>query len=159
MDCQPAAKGKIILSKVAFISLIGALLDLEENRLELLDSYYPVPTPGRAEMDALIERYISRMNETLERITVTESAAANPFPFAVIGSQLVIQDLGNQAIEQYRIISPSKLRREPTDISIFSPLGKGVLLQEVNSIVPVDAPGGRFKFQIMSITINPQREG
>ncbi len=143
----------IVLSKVAYLSLIESLLELEENHLELLDSYFPLPTQNRKAMDSLIVTYLSRMNRLLETVTADESSTVTNFPLVTIGSAVTVKELDTQTVTEFHIILPTTTHVGARDISIFSPLGKALLLQEPNAEVEYHAPGGRFRYQILGIAI------
>ncbi len=144
---------KIILSKIAYLSLVESLLELEENHLELLDSYFPLPTQNRKAMDSLITTYLSQLNRMMENITADESSTVTDFPLVTIGSTVTVKDLDTQTVTEFQIIIPTTMNVGATDISIFSPLGKALLLQERNAEIEYTAPGGRFRYQILGIAI------
>ena len=145
---------KILLSKEAFNLLIVSLIDIEENQTAFLDSYFPLPTKTREAMDSMITNYIQRMNETFERISVVEFSQLDNFPFVVIGSHIMVQELESQSTYEFQLITPSKSSINIGDISIFSPIGIALLLKEKNSIVEYDAPGGKFCYKILSISLS-----
>lgn len=145
---------KIFLSKDAFNLVIASLLDLEERKTEYLDSFFPLLTKERESMDDMITNYIQRMDDTLARISVVDSPRFNKFPFVVVGSNITVQDMESQSMSDFRLITPSEPTVKAGDISIFSPIGKALLLKENNLVVKYEAPGGVFCYKILSILLS-----
>ncbi len=145
---------KIFLSKDAFNLVIASLLDLEERKTEYLDSFFPLLTKERESMDDMITNYIQRMDDTLARISVVGSPRFNKFPFVVVGSNITVQDMESQSMSDFRLITPSEPTVKGGDISIFSPIGKALLLKENNLVVKYEAPGGVFCYKILSILLS-----
>lgn len=146
---------KILLSKPAFDLLIAMLINLEEKQIEILDSCFPVHTQEREDMNAMITNYIQQMDHYLERISIADSPQFDTFPFVVIGGNIIVQNIENQSINDFRLITPSVPTVNAGDISIFSPIGKAFLLKEVNSIVKYEAPEGTYHYQILAVYLVP----
>ena len=144
---------RITLSRQSFNTLVASIVNLEDSQFEILDYYFPAHDRERMNMQSLITNYIERINAIMERITVVDDTEFNKFPVVVIGSKIIMEDLESKSKSEFRLIAPLGSAVSEGDVSIFSPIGKAILLKENNSIVEYDAPGGSFAFQIQSISL------
>lgn len=142
-------------SKVMFENLVKHLVDLEAEKSKLVDELFPEPSPERHKFIELIEAYITQVDHLVRNALVTE-AADNCLPFVTIGSEVEVQDLGNQEIYRLQLVhpfrgsGPSRVA-EVSDVSYLSPVGRSLLLKKVGDKVEVEAPGGTFTYKIKSI--------
>ncbi|MBE3585221.1 GreA/GreB family elongation factor [Desulfofundulus thermocisternus] len=145
---------KVTLSKAAFENLIKHLVEIEEGKNKLIDQYFPEPSKERNEFEKFIQNYIKQMGQLVRNIDVTTAQTVdNKLPFVTIGSEVEVQDLANQEIYKYRIVSSFHGGVGEGDISCLSPVGKSLLLKKVDDVVEVNAPGGVFRYKIKSIQL------
>lgn len=142
--------GKITLSKTTFESLVKHLVEVEEGKNKLFQEYFPVPSKERNEMEMLIEDYIKQIDQLVKN-TVKTQTTENQVPLVTIGCEVEIQDLSNQEVFKYHIVSPFPGSMKMGDISYLSPVGKTLLLKKVGDKVEVKAPGGIFCYKVKSI--------
>ncbi len=143
---------KVKLSKTTFENLVKHLVEIEEGKKKLLEEYYPEPSTERNEIEMLIENYIKHVDQLI-RNTNKSQTTDNKVPFVTIGSEVEIQDLSDQEVYAYHIVSPFRSSVTEGDISYLSPVGKSLLLKKVGDEIEVKAPGGVFRYKIKSIQL------
>ena len=144
---------KVKLSKTTFENLVKHLVEIEEGKKKLLEEYYPEQSTERNEIEMLVEDYIKRVEQLIIN-AIKSQTTDNKIPFVTIGSEVEIQDLFDQEIFKYRIVSPFRSSVSAGDISYLSPVGKALLLKKVGDEIEVKAPGGLFCYKIKSIQLH-----
>lgn len=147
---------KTALSKTIFENLVKHLVEMEEEKTRLLEEYFPEPSTERNEIEKLIVNYIKHVDQLI-RNKNRSMTKESKVPFVTIGSEVEIQDLSNQEVFKYRIVSPFRGGGKG-DISYLSPVGRSLLLKKVGDEVKVKAPGGVFLYKIKSIRLQPDIE-
>ena len=142
---------KVKLSKTIFENLVKHLVEIEDGKKKLLKEYYPEQSTERNEIEMLIEVYIKHVEQLIRNASKSQTTD-NKIPFVTIGSEVKIQDLFDQEIFEYRIVSPFH-SVSAGDISYLSPVGKALLLKKVDDEIEVKAPGGLFRYKIKSIQL------
>lgn len=147
----------VFLTQDAFDSLLANLLEIEEGKFQLINDFFPEPTREADEVKGLLNDYVQRLNDTITKISIIETAN-NAFPFVIVGSEAVVEELNSHKTYQYKIISPSKAKININEISFLSPMGKALLLKDVEDHFTVEAPGGLFRYKVLSVkvTANPK---
>lgn len=143
---------KVTLSKATFENLVKHLVEIEEGKNKLIEQYFPEPSKERNEFERLINDYIRRIDQLIRNAS-TSPAADSKIPFVTIGSEVEVEDLADQKVFKYRIVSPFQGSVEEGDISYLSPVGKSLLSKKVGDEVEVNAPGGVFRYKIKSIQL------
>lgn len=142
--------GKYVLAQGAFESLVAHLVELEDNKKMLVDKFFPEITKEREEFITLFDKYLKEINDLIKNATVREDSGQD-FPFVTIGSQVTLKDLATGESETMRIVIPFNYEVDSNDVSYLSPVGKSLLLKKVGDVVEVQAPGGKFKYEIEAI--------
>ncbi len=143
----------IFLTKTAFHSLLSNLLEIEEGMEEIFDEFLRKPSNETEELRQILAKSVTKLDNLLPHI-VTVSTGANEFPYVVVGSEATIEDVGNGERSCYRVISPLKKSTDSQEVSFLSPMGKALLLKTVDDRFRVQAPGGEYEYQVVSIRIN-----
>lgn len=143
----------IVLSTPRFERIIENLVLLEEEYPQILEQYYPEYTREREDFLEWITGYIQKLNQAVQGISVKDGAP-DGFPFAILGSQVEIEDMEDSTLSRYRIVCPSKRSLDQGCISLLSPIGRALLLKEENDVVAVETPGGIYRYRIRSITLD-----
>jgi len=75
-------------------------------------------------------------------------------PFIFIGSVVELESLDGTGIEKYHIVSPYESQSDSSIdfVSCLSPMGKALLLREVNDKVTIENPSGEFSYTVKSIS-------
>ncbi|MGE5604145.1 MAG: GreA/GreB family elongation factor [Bacteroidota bacterium] len=121
------------ISPNGFLSLLENLIHIEENLKQF--SEFSLTANEANNVKKMLEDYIMTLNRTLEQITMEETSD-DLFPYVVIGSEVTLQ-APDGTCQTRRIISPLFPEVLPGDVSFLSPLGKVLLLKEVNDTVTV----------------------
>ncbi|MBZ4647049.1 MAG: hypothetical protein JG777_2538 [Clostridia bacterium] len=144
----------IVLPKSVFEVLVKHLVDIEEEKEQLLERYYPDTTKEREAFEDFINNYIKEVEGYISNAKVTKSTKKT-CPFVIIGSVVEIEDLHYNEVEKYQIVSPfeSNSNSNADFASYLSPMGKALLLKKVKDKVMVETPMGQFTYIIKSIEI------
>lgn len=144
----------IFLTKDAFDSLLANLVELEEGISEIIDVFFREPSKEAEDLKRVLNDYVRWLDRTVKRVKIV-TAAANDFPNAVIGSEVIVEDVGGSGTYSYKLVSPLRNKTEVNEISFLSPMGKAMLLKKVNDKFVVEAPGGNFDYKILAVRITP----
>lgn len=138
------------LPKSTMEDFVNHLVEIEESRGKLFEEFFPEPSAERNEIESLIEKYISEVNEFIKGVS-KNGVSDIDVPFVTVCSEVEIEDVSENETFKYRIVSPFRDSIKAGDISFLSPVGKALLLKRVGDEVEVKAPGGVFRYLIKSI--------
>lgn len=141
---------KVSLTKPAYENLVKQLVELDEARDEIVRY---TPDHNRNELLELIDEYIKR-TETVLKETRLSDEASDHFPYAAIGSDLVLEDMETGGIYNYQLVAPYQSELVEEHISCLSPLGRNLLLKEVGDVVEVKVPAGEYRYKVKSIILS-----
>ncbi|NLX86819.1 MAG: GreA/GreB family elongation factor [Clostridiales bacterium] len=145
--------GKVTLSQAVFENLVQHLAEAEEGKNKIFDQYFPEPSKDRNDFADLYETYIRQIDHL-----VKNAEKSNGFgyevPFIVIGSKVELEDLSNNEVVSYNIVSPFQVKIDRGDVSCLSPMGRSLLLKKPGDEVEVKAPGGLFRYKVLSIQLS-----
>jgi transcription elongation factor GreA len=97
---------------------------------------------------AFLEGRIREIEEKLARARLVEMTGTTEV--VQIGSTVVIRDeVGKE--ETFRIVGPTEANPRDGLISYESPMGTAVLNQKVGNEILVTAPGGIFRYRLLSV--------
>ncbi|MEQ8174949.1 MAG: GreA/GreB family elongation factor [Syntrophomonadaceae bacterium] len=133
--------------------LIEQLVAIEDKRYRWLDEQVPLPSRERDELDNLLDRYIEALL-ALIRESQRSLQFSNQLPYVIMNSKVEVELLNRQQRQFYRILPFYEDRVSAGDISILSPVGRSLLLQESGARVSVPAPGGELLLHIHSISMH-----
>ena len=142
----------IFLTKIAFNSLLSNLLEIEEGINEIIDEFFYEPSKEAEGLKQLLNEYVKQLDGMMRNITTVETAN-NEFPYVVVGSKVMVEDVGSGVTYCYKLVSPLKNKIDSDEISFLSPMGKVLLLKKVNDSFIVEAPGGNYKYKVLAIKI------
>ncbi len=142
----------VYLTKDAFTSVVSDLIEIEEG-INQINDFFPTQYKEADEIKQVLREYISQINDILRSIFVSETAG-NDFPYVIIGSEVVIEDVTSLKTCRYKLVSPfQKKVKYGDEVSFLSPLGKALLLKQVDDNFFVKAPGGEFQYRVLSVKI------
>ncbi|MBE3555360.1 MAG: GreA/GreB family elongation factor [Thermicanus sp.] len=136
--------------KSIFEGLVKHLVELEKQKDELLEDFFPIPSKERDELEKLIDLYIKQVELLIQEARKSETAGSS-LPFVTVGSEVELQDLSTLEVHRFRLVTPFSSDTEGDDVSCISPVGKALLLKRVGDEVTVHAPAGVFRYKIVSI--------
>ena len=140
-----------IISIQTFENMIRNLVRLEEEKDILIDHFFSKSSDvERIEMVHMLDDYIKQMNQLL-CVVNKSNTLDRKLPFAIIGCEIEVEDMFNLLNKKLRLISPLEKTIQFGDVSIFSPLGKALLLTRIGDIVKLNIRSGRIKYRIMNI--------
>lgn len=68
-----------------------------------------------------------------------------------IGATARLRDLDTQDELEYRFLSPEEVELVSNGLSVFSPIGKGLLTRKVGDEVTIEVPAGIKRFKVLDI--------
>ncbi len=68
-----------------------------------------------------------------------------------LGSKVVVQDAATKARETYELVIPDAMDFDKNQISVASPLGRGLLDKKVGEVALVQLPGGARKLKVIEL--------
>lgn len=142
----------VILTKPAFENLIQHLVNIENEKKELVERFFPRPSKERIKFRSLLDNYITGLDFLIKyKISVGEKSD-NSFPFAIINCDIAVQDVKTNEKLNYKIVSPDTSKKV-NDVSFLSPVGRSLLMKEVGDEVTIETPGGKLQYNIQSIKL------
>jgi transcription elongation factor GreA len=135
--------------------LIKHLIKVEEEKLSVLEKYYPVWTNERSSFQELLESYIKGIECIIYNGVEVNSHATDTCPFVIIGSQVELSDTYTHETENIQIVSPftGEVNLDVVSASYLSPMGKAFLLKKVNDSVKVETPMGILNYKVENIIL------
>ncbi|MGB2867965.1 MAG: transcription elongation factor GreA [Bacteroidota bacterium] len=100
------------------------------------------------EAQAHLELRISKLEETLSRARVLESADL-PNDKIYILSLVKIQDMRTKEVIEYRLVAPEEADFDKNKISVTSPIGKGLLGKTKGDVVKIKVPAGTLEYKVV----------
>lgn len=142
-----------IVPRHVFEFLIRHLIKIEDEKLNVVDRYYPEWNDGRRSFQELLDSYISRMEKIIYNEILVDDNAAALCPYVLIGSRLELKNISTGMAEEIQIVSPftGTIDFEVAGASYLSPIGKAFLLKKVNDAVSVETPMGMLHYRINAI--------
>ncbi|CEH30778.1 hypothetical protein AM501_30105 [Aneurinibacillus migulanus] len=128
-------------------SLIKQLIFIEENMVELLDLYV-ASTPIHERDFSFFERYVSEVEKFLSN---SEESTYPALAKVFIGSQVALLYEDDGYVDHFTICFPEK--SDPTHgyISFLSPVGRQLLLHDLDEKVILSTPSGEISVSIKKI--------
>lgn len=144
-----------VVSKCIYEMLIKHLIKVEEEKLCVLEKYYPVWTNERSSFQELLDSYIKGIENIIYNGVEVNDNASDTCPFVIIGSQVGLTDTYTNETEDIQIISPfnGEVNLDMDSASYLSPMGRAFLLKKVNDSVQVVTPMGILNYEIESIIL------
>jgi len=114
--------------------------DISEN------AEYDAAKDAQAHCEARISELESKLANV--RIIEDQKIASDK---VLIGALVSLKDLESSEKMKYLMVSPEEASFEENKISIFSPIGKGLLAHKVGETVEIKVPAGTLKYKILKI--------
>ncbi|MEW6045777.1 MAG: transcription elongation factor GreA [Bacillota bacterium] len=104
------------------------------------------------EEQAAVEAQIARIEAILGRARVVEADQADGAGQVVtVGGRVRLKDLETGEEFDFTLVSPAEADPSENRISYESPVGKAILGERVGSVVEVNAPAGKIRYQVMGV--------
>ena len=153
--------GEVYLTREGFMKLQGQLESLKgAERQKIAKAIGEARAQGdiseNAEYDAAKEAQahnearIAELEAKLANVRIIENENI-PSDKVFIGAIVSLQDLDNDENLTYMLVSPEEASYEENKISVFSPIGKGLLGHKAGETVEIKVPAGTLKYKIKKI--------
>lgn len=142
---------EVMLSTGVFETLVKQLVNLEDDRHELLERYIKVPAE-RETFSRLLDGYITKVDRIIRNSARSEAADCS-IPFVAINSEVELEDLKSGESFRVAIVSPFDENAKGRGSSYLSPLGSSLLLKGVGEEVVVQSPGGEYRYRVVSVNM------
>lgn len=98
-----------------------------------------------------LEAKIAKLEDTIAKARLVDEKNIDTSK-AFILSKVTIKNIKTDAVQTYTLVSEQEADISQNKISVESPIGKGLLGQEVGDVVDVKVPAGNVSFEILEIT-------
>ncbi len=144
-----------VISRRIFETIVKHLIDIEEEKISVIEKYYPVWTNERSEFQELLNSYIKSVEDIIYNTVKVDENAEDTCPFVIIGSSITLKDAYTNKLEKLHIISPfnGDINFDVDSASYLSPMGRAFLLKKVNDNVKVETPMGIFEYKVEAIEL------
>ena len=102
------------------------------------------------ERQQFIQARLSHLRSRLSKLSQIDLSKI-PNDRVGLGSRVVVQDLGTKERETYELVIPDAMDFDGTQVSVASPLGKGLLGKKVGETAVVQLPGGIRKLKVLEL--------
>ena len=96
------------------------------------------------------EARIADLEMKLSNVRIIENEKI-PADKIFIGAIVELKDLDSDEKLKYMLVSPEEASYEENKISIFSPIGKGLLGHKAGEVLEIKVPAGTLKYKVLSI--------
>lgn len=145
---------KFVISKPIYEGLIKHLVDMEEEKNKVLEEYYYDMTADRLNFENLIDNYVINIDKYIKNAEIADKSDSD-CPFVVINSVVEVEDLSNNSVEKFQIISPflNDHSLDGESASYLSPIGRSLLLKKQGEKVIVETPMENIEYRVKSIEL------
>ena len=150
----------IYLTRDFYHKLHDELEDLKKERIRISGAIEEARQQGdiseNAEYDAAKEAQahnalqIVELENTLSSVKIIEDQDI-PNDKIYIGAIVTLKDLKKSQEFKYMVVSPQEANFEENKISIYSPIGKGLMGHAVGEELDIKVPVGILKYKILKI--------
>lgn len=144
--------GKFTLSKPIFENLVRHLVNIENEKEELVKDLFPKPSMERIKFRRFWDDYITGIDFLIKYKVAIGKKTDSSFPVVIVNCGTEVLDLKTKETINYRIVSPYD-NMKSGDVSFLSPIGKSLLLKEVGDEVAISTPEVKYKYRIQSIKL------
>ncbi|WP_324715971.1 transcription elongation factor GreA [Carboxydochorda subterranea] len=102
------------------------------------------------EEQAALEAQIARVEGILARARLIDTEEHDG-QVVTVGGRVRLRDLETEEEFEFMLVSPAEADPSENRLSYESPVGKAIVGQEVGSVVEVDAPAGRIRYQVVAV--------
>lgn len=142
------------VSRTIYEGILRHLTNLEEERTQVIDEFFPYETEEKYSFNTYMDGYISEISRRIKTLNISDHQNDH-CPFVIIGSMVEAENIKEKEVDRFRIISPfgTDIDNITECTSYLSPIGKSLLLKTINDVVHVQTPQGSVSYQIKSIRL------
>lgn len=129
--------------------LAEQLTFFDEQQTVFLDTYFQEYGRERQQIDRMLREYCQRLETMLggDDASLDQSLKRT----AVIGSSVTVNYLDEGFEEEYTLVYPTEADPDRNRISFLSPIGKHLLLAEVEQELMISSPTSQFRVRLDQI--------
>jgi len=105
------------------------------------------------ERQGMLEARIKYIESRMSRFNVIDRKTLGGTK-AIFGATVEIEDLDSQELKKYTLLGPDEADPNAGSISVASPVGRALLGKEEGDEVVVEAPRGKIRYEVLSISFN-----
>ena len=102
------------------------------------------------ERQAFVQARLSHLRSRLAKLSQVDLTKI-PTDRVGLGSRVVVEDAATKARERYELVIPDAMDFDGEQVSVASPLGKGLLGKQVGDVAVVQLPGGVRKLKVLEL--------
>lgn len=148
------------LTRAGYQKLYGELEEQKSQRVKIAGQIEEARLQGdlseNAEYDAAKDAQahnaarIAELENKLAKVRIIEDENI-PSDKIFIGAIVTLQDLETDEELTYMMVSPEESDYEENKLSIFSPIGKGMMGHAVGETLEIQVPAGVLKYKVLKI--------
>ncbi len=150
----------VYLTRAGYQKLVEELEQLKAEKVKISQAIGEARLQGdiseNAEYDAAKEAQahnaarIAELEEKLAKVRIIEDENI-PADKVYIGAIVTLEDMDKGDIVKYMLVSPEEANYDEDKLSIFSPIGKGLMGKGEGEEVEIDVPAGKLRYKIVKI--------
>ncbi|MBF0533170.1 MAG: transcription elongation factor GreA [Candidatus Omnitrophica bacterium] len=150
----------VYLTRAGYQKLMAQLDELKSERLKISRAIEEARLQGDISENAEYDAAKDAQAHNVARVAETESKLANvriiedekiPSDKVYIGAIVTLFDQKTQKELRYMMVSPEEADYEENKLSIFSPIGKGLMGHAAGEELEIKVPAGILKYKIVKI--------
>jgi transcription elongation factor GreA len=150
----------VYLTRVGYQKLYDELEKQKMERVKIAKAIEEARLQGDISENAEYDAAKDAQAHNVARISELESKLANvriiedekiPSDKIYIGAIVTLLDVGSDEKIQYMLVSPEEADYEQNKLSIFSPVGKGLMGKAAGVTVDIKVPAGTLRYKIVKI--------
>ncbi len=102
------------------------------------------------ERQAFVQARLSHLRSRLAKLSQVDLTKI-PTDRVGLGSKVVVEDAATRARERYELVIPDAMDFDGEQVSVASPLGKGLLGKQVGDVAVIQLPGGIRKLKLVEL--------
>jgi len=102
------------------------------------------------ERQAFVQARLSHLRSRLAKLSQVDLTKI-PTDRVGLGSRVVVIDEATKARERYELVIPDAMDFDGEQVSVASPLGKGLLGKQVGDVALIQLPGGIRKLKVVEL--------
>jgi transcription elongation factor GreA len=104
------------------------------------------------EDQGMLQAKINQLTDKLSRAEIIDPATL-PKGTVVFGSKVTVQDLDDDAEEDFELVGPGQDDPDENRILTTSPIGQGLMGKKLGEVVEIQVPKGKLRFKVLKISL------
>ena len=150
----------VYLTRAGYQKLVDELEQLKAEKVKISQAIGEARLQGdiseNAEYDAAKEAQahnaarMAELESKLAKVRIIEDENI-PADKVYIGAIVTLEDMDKGETVKYMMVSPEEASYEENKLSIFSPVGKGLMGKAEGDEVEIDVPAGKLRYRVVKI--------